>query len=214
MGRNGGGRGVDDVKRCGWGNGPDMGDYHDVEWGVPVTRDRALFELLSLEGAQAGLSWRTVLRRRPHYRRIFEGFDIEAVSQWTPTQVDKALQDEGIIRHRGKVASVVGNARAIADIIATRGSFATYLWDFVDGVPQVGNWSRDDMVPATTPLSLKVSGDLKQKGCVFVGPTIVYSFLQSAGLVMDHVTSCFRFSELAAAQPSWEQPSERVRSQR
>ena len=169
--------------------------YHDEEWGLPLREDRALFELLILEGAQAGLSWSTILKRRPGYRRAFEGFRPERVAEYGETDIRRLLEDAGIIRNRRKIDSAVGNARAFLATIEEKGSFAAYLWDFVDGEPVVNRWSSMSQVPARTELSDRVSADLKRRGFTFVGSVIVYAYLQSAGLVNDHLVSCFRWKE-------------------
>jgi DNA-3-methyladenine glycosylase I len=174
-----------------------MQAYHDREWGVPVHDDRAHFELLCLEGAQAGLSWRTILARRDGYRRVFRNFEPHAVAGMDEDDLAAALSDPGIIRNRRKVESVAGNARAFIAVQEEHGSFDRYIWSFVDGRPVVNRFAELDDVPATTPLAAEISRDLRRRGFRFVGPTIVYAHLQSAGLVMDHVTSCFRFAELA-----------------
>ncbi len=172
--------------------------YHDDEWGAPTRDDRDLFELLVLEGAQAGLSWRTVLDRREGYRRAFHHFDPERVAAMTEAEQQVLLADPGIIRNRAKVASAVSNAAAFIDLAATHGTFSAYLWAWVDGQPIVNRWRSAAQVPAATDLSTAVSRDLGRRGFRFVGPTIVYAYLQSAGLVMDHLTSCFRWDQLAA----------------
>jgi DNA-3-methyladenine glycosylase I len=168
--------------------------YHDEEWGVPSHDDRHLFELLTLEGAQAGLSWRTILDKRDGYRRAFAGFDPAAVAAFGPRDVERLLADAGIVRNRLKVESAVANAAAIVEL----GSFDAYLWEFVGGAPLVGRRKRLDELPAETELSRALSRDLKRRGFRFVGPTVCYSFMQAVGLVNDHTTGCFRFRELAA----------------
>ena len=170
--------------------------YHDREWGVPIRRDRRLFELLVLEGAQAGLSWSTVLRRRAGYRRAFAGFDPRRVARFTPAAVARLLRDPGIIRHRGKIESVVGNARAVLAIQREHGSFARYLWTLVDGRPIQGRRRAPRQVPAETALSRELSRRLRGHGMAFVGPTICYALMQAAGLVNDHLVSCFRHGEV------------------
>jgi len=191
------GTGPDEIERCRWATGEWLAPYHDTEWGVPVHDDRRHFEFLVLEGAQAGLSWLTVLRRREGYRRAFADFDPEVVAGFGPDRVARLVEDPGIIRHRGKIESVVSNASAFLAVQAEFGSYDDYLWSFVDGQPVVGGWSRMDQVPAVTPLAQAVSADLKRRGLRFVGPTICYAYLQATGLVMDHLTSCFRYPELA-----------------
>jgi len=186
-----------DKTRCPWcGDIPVYVRYHDEEWGTPLHDDRALFELLVLEGAQAGLSWLTVLNRREGYRQAYEGFVPERVAAFDAAKLAALATDSRIVRNRAKIASSVANARAFLDIQAAFGTFDAYLWRFVDGRPVVGAWERLDQIPAQTPLSFAVSRDLKARGLNFVGPTICQAFLQSAGLVNDHLTSCFRYREL------------------
>ena len=182
--------------RCPWATGPWLTPYHDEEWGVPVHDDRTHFEFLVLEGAQAGLSWLTILKRRDGYRRAFADFEPVAVARFTPARIESLLGDASIIRNRGKVESVVGNARAFLQVQEERRSFDDYLWDFVDGQPTVNRWRSMDKVPATTPLSDTVSADLRSRGFRFIGPTVCYAYLQAVGLVNDHLTSCFRYNEL------------------
>jgi DNA-3-methyladenine glycosylase I len=183
--------------RCSWANGPWLAPYHDEEWGVAVHDDHRHFEFLTLEAAQAGLSWLTVLKRRDGYRRAFADFDPEVVARFTPRKVDKLLLDTGIIRNRKKVEATVANATALLAVADERGSFDEYLWEFVGGAPVVNRWRKPGDVPPTTPLAETVSADLRRRGFRFMGPTVVYAHLQAAGLVMDHVTSCFRYAELA-----------------
>jgi DNA-3-methyladenine glycosylase I len=170
--------------------------YHDVEWGVPVHDDRALFELLTLEGAQAGLSWSTILRKRQGYRAAFAGFDPARVARFTPARVDRLLTDGGIVRHRGKIEATIGNARAFLAVQGERGSFDAYLWPFVSGRPVQNSWSAPGQVPAASELSRTLSRDLVARGFRFVGPTICYAFMQASGMVNDHLTSCFRHREV------------------
>lgn len=189
----------DDVHRCSWAGPPGsaMRAYHDTEWGAPTHDDRELFELLILEGAQAGLSWRTILERRDGYRRAFEGFDPEVVAGYEEEDVARLLADTGIIRNRAKVRSAIANARAWLDLVAEAGTFDAYLWAWVDGSPVRNRWAEPGQVPATSPVTDALSRDLKRRGFGFVGPTIVYAYAQSAGLVMDHLTSCYRGAELS-----------------
>ena len=184
------------VVRCPWATGsPLMEAYHDNEWGVPVHDDAVLFEFITLEGAQAGLSWDTVLRKRERYRSVFAHFDRARVAKFTPQKIDAILQDVGVIRHRGKIESVVSNARAIAAIAAEHGSFDAYLWAFVGGKPFPPSAKTRADVPTSTPLAKALSDDLKQRGLKFVGPTIVYAFMQAVGMVDDHIAECaFRSS--------------------
>jgi len=172
--------------------------YHDEEWGVPSHDDRHLFELLTLECAQAGLSWSTILRKRDGYRRAFAGFDPEAVASYTPADVERLLQDPGIVRNRLKVESTVANAARVLEVWDEVGSFDAYLWAFVDGTPIVGRWRALGELPAETEESRALSGDLKKRGFRFVGPTVCYAFMQAIGLVNDHTVGCFRFRELEA----------------
>ena len=179
--------------RCAWaGNDPLMRDYHDTEWGVPLHDDRALFEFLCLEGAQAGLSWRTVLTKRDNYRKAFHDFEIARVAAMTDRALEKRLLDPGIIRNRLKVSSTRGNAIAALEVIDEFGSLDAYLWSFVDGKPLVNRWREPSEVPASTALSDRMSKALKKRGFRFVGSTICYSLLQATGMVNDHLVGCFR----------------------
>ena len=187
-----------EVPRCDWSTGdPLYLAYHDNEWGVPLRDDRALFELLCLEGAQAGLAWITILRKRDGYRRAFAGFDPQHVATFGEEDVARLLADASIVRNRAKVASAVGNARALLRLADAGVPFATHLWSFVDGSPVQNRWTSMADVPAQTDASRALSRDLKRRGFTFVGPTIVYAFMQSAGLVNDHVVGCFRHGEVA-----------------
>jgi DNA-3-methyladenine glycosylase I len=178
-------------KRCGWALGsPLMTAYHDGEWGIPVHDDSVLFEFITLEGAQAGLSWETVLRKRERYRTVFAGFDAARVARFTPKKIESILTDAGVIRHRGKIESVVSNARAILAIAKEFGSFDAYVWGFAGGKPLDGKRKTMADVPALTPLAEALSKDLRKRGLRFVGPTIVYSFMQAVGIVNDHLTTC------------------------
>jgi len=170
--------------------------YHDEEWGTPEHDDRRLFELLTLEGAQAGLSWRTILYKRNGYRAAFAGFDPAVVAGFGAADVERLLADPGIVRNRLKVESAVGNAARVLDVQAEHGSLDAYLWGFVEGKSVVGDFRTLAEIPAETPLSKALSKDLRRRGFRFVGPTVCYAFLQAAGLVNDHVVSCFRFAEL------------------
>jgi len=186
--------------RCEWVAGGDarMLAYHDQEWGVPSGDDRHLFELLTLEGAQAGLSWSTILRKREGYRRAFAGFDPEVVAAFTGDDVERLLADPGIVRNRLKVESTVVNAGRVLEVQAERGSFASYLWDVVGGSPIVGGWRTLAELPAETELSRALSKDLKRRGFRFVGPTVCYAFMQAVGLANDHTVTCYRYRELTA----------------
>lgn len=184
--------------RCPWcGDDPLYVAYHDREWGVPSRDDRHLFEMLLLDGAQAGLSWLTILRKREGYRRAFAGFDPEAIARFTDSDQARLLADAGIVRNRLKIASAVRNARAWLALVEAEGSFASYLWDFVDGQPVQNAFRTLAEVPASTPLSDRISKDLKRRGFNFVGSTIIYAFLQSAGVVNDHLVECFRYAEVS-----------------
>jgi DNA-3-methyladenine glycosylase I len=169
--------------------------YHDEEWGVPSRDDRHLFELLVLEGAQAGLSWSTILHKREGYRHAFAGFDAERVARFGERDVERLLGDPGIVRNRLKVTSAIDNARAVLAVREELGSLAEYLWDFVGGEPIVGGFTSLAEVPAETVESRAMSKELKRRGFRFVGPTICYAFMQATGLVNDHVTSCFRYAD-------------------
>lgn len=173
--------------------------YHDEEWGLPARDDVRQFEFLVLESAQAGLSWSTVLHKREGYRRAFAGFDPAKVARFNSRSVERLMGDAGIIRNRQKIVAAIGNARAFLEVQAEFGSFVNYLWGFVDGSPVVNRWRAMRQVPASTPLSDAISKDLKARGFRFVGSTIVYAHLQATGLVNDHLVSCFRHSECAAA---------------
>jgi DNA-3-methyladenine glycosylase I len=181
------------MQRCHWaGNDPLMCAYHDNEWGVPLHDDRGLFEFLCLEGAQAGLSWRTVLAKRERYREVFHGFDIERVAAMTDAQLDGLMHDAGIIRNRLKITATRDNARTALEVIAEHGSLDAYLWSFVDGTPIRNAWRDRGQVPASTPLSDRMSKALKKRGFRFVGSTICYAFMQATGMVDDHTAACFR----------------------
>ena len=186
------------MERCPWcGSDPLYVRYHDEEWGVPVHDDRLHFEFLTLESAQAGLSWLTILRRRENYRRAYDGFDPEAVARYGETEIGRLMADSGIIRNRRKIEASVGNARAFLAVQAQFGSFDRYIWRFVEGRPVVGRWRTVEEVPARTALADTVSADLRGRGFRFLGPVIVYAHLQATGLVNDHLESCFRREECA-----------------
>ena len=167
--------------------------YHDEEWGVPSHDDTHLFELLTLEGAQAGLSWSTILRKREGYRKAFAGFDAAKVARYGQKDVERLLADSGIVRNRLKVESTIANAGRVLEVQDEVGSFDAYLWGFVDGEPIVGRWRSMSDIPAETPLSKTISKDLKKRGFRFIGPTIVYAFMQTVGMVDDHTVGCFRY---------------------
>ena len=184
-------------RRCSWAplDDPEYLAYHDEEWGVPAHDDARLFEMLTLEGAQAGLSWSTILHKREGYRRAFVGFDATKVARFTDAKLERLLQDPSIVRNRLKVASTVANARATLAVRDEMGSLDSYLWDLAGGTPTVNRWRGGD-IPAETPVSRSMSKDLKGRGFRFVGPTVCYAFMQATGMVNDHVTSCFRYAEL------------------
>ena len=187
------------MKRCAWvplDNAAYLA-YHDEEWGVPVHDDRVLFEMLTLEGAQAGLSWSTILNKRDGYHRAFAGFDPGTVARFGGRKVDRLLADPSIVRNRLKVESTVANAREILRLREEGRSLDTYLWSFVGGAPKVNRFRALGDIPAETPESKAMSKDLKSRGFRFVGPTVCYAFMQACGLVMDHVASCYRYAELA-----------------
>ena len=182
--------------RCDWcGTDPLYVDYHDKEWGVPVRDDRKLFEFLLLEGAQAGLAWITILRKREGYRTLFDGFDPEKIARYEDRKLEELLQDARIVRNRLKVFSARTNARAFLAVREERGSFSDYIWDFVDGQPLQNHWRSMKDIPATSSVSDNISRDLKRRGFTFVGSTIVYAHMQATGMVNDHVTDCFRHRE-------------------
>jgi DNA-3-methyladenine glycosylase I len=187
------------VTRCAWAANEEMWKYHDLEWGVPVHDDTKHFEFLILEGAQAGLSWSTVLRKREGYRKAFAGFDAQKVARFTPKHVAKLLLDPGIIRNRQKVESAVSNARAFLEVREARGSFDDFIWSFVDGAPIVNAWTGTKQIPATSPQSDALAKELKRLGFKFAGSTIMYAHMQACGLVNDHLTDCFRYREVSRA---------------
>ncbi len=185
------------VRRCSWcGDDPLYVAYHDDEWGVPVHDDRRLFEFLSLEGAQAGLSWITILRKRDNYRQAFAGFDPSKVARFDRRKRERMLRDRGIVRNRLKVESTVDNAKAFLRVQEEFGSFDSYVWRFVDGKPRQNRFKKLADIPARTPESDAMSKDLKRRGFRFVGGTICYAFMQATGMVNDHFTSCFRWREI------------------
>ncbi len=183
--------------RCTWPVKPLDVEYHDVEWGVPVHDDRTLFEFITLEGAQAGLSWSTVLAKRPHYRAAFHAWDVLAIASFTPAQVDALMLNAGLVRHRQKLESTIGNARAYLAVQEAFGTFDEYLWRFVDGVPIDRQPTESRALPTQTALSDTISKDLKARGFRFVGTTICYAYMQAVGLVNDHLMSCFRHDQIA-----------------
>ena len=179
--------------RCAWAQTELMTRYHDEEWGVPVHDDRTLFEFLILEGAQAGLSWETILNKRENYRAAFDDFDAQRIALYDRRKIGQLLKNPGIVRNRLKIASAVRNAQAMLRVQQEFGSFDSYLWQFVDGRPRVNSWKTRQRVPASTPQSDAMSKDLKKRGFNFVGSTICYAFMQAVGMVNDHVTQCFRY---------------------
>jgi DNA-3-methyladenine glycosylase I len=187
--------------RCEWAREALEQRYHDEEWGVPVHDDRTLFEFLILEGAQAGLSWSTILRKRDAYRRAFDGFDPRKVARYTPAKVERLLKDPGIVRNRAKVEATVANARAFLEVQREHGTFGAYVWAFVGGAPVQNAWRMLRELPAQTDASKALSKDLLRRGFRFVGPTICYAFMQAVGMVNDHTVSCFRRREVARRGP-------------
>lgn len=188
----------DNKNRCGWCLGFDQYiNYHDEEWGVPVHQDRTHFEFLILEGAQAGLSWSTILKKRDGYRKAFSDFDPVKVSRYTPAKIEKLLQDPGIIRNRLKVNAAVNNAKRFLEVQKEFGSFDRYIWSFVDGKPINNRRKSLSEIPATTPQSDALSKDLIRRGFKFVGSTVIYAHMQACGLVNDHLVDCWRYREIA-----------------
>ncbi|EKF73662.1 DNA-3-methyladenine glycosidase I [Alcanivorax hongdengensis A-11-3] len=186
------------MERCPWcGTDPLYQHYHDTEWGVPLHDDRALFELLNLEGAQAGLSWITILRKRERYRQVFDGFDPHKVATYDAIKKAELLQDAGIVRNRLKIEATIGNARAYLALREAGTSLDAFLWDFVDGQAQINHFASLAEVPAVTPTAERLSKALKKQGFRFVGPTIVYAFMQASGMVNDHLVSCPRHRALS-----------------
>ncbi len=181
------------MSRCSWAASEPCLSYHDTEWGVPVFDERLLFEMLTLEGAQAGLSWETVLKKREGYRKAFCDFDLERVGQLTGEDVERLMLDPGIIRNRAKILSTINNANRILELRDAGKGFSDLVWEFVGGSPIVGNWESSSQIPAQTDASVRMSKGLLNLGFKFVGPTICYAFMQAAGLVNDHVADCFRF---------------------
>lgn len=185
------------MERCTWATKNELDqDYHDKEWGVPIHDDRLLFEFLILEGAQAGLSWSTILAKRENYRKAFDNFEAEKIVKYDQAKIDELLQNKGIVRNKLKVNSVVTNARIFLEIQEEHGSFDKYIWSFVDGKPIQNEWKSMSEVPAKTVLSDQMSKALKKRGFKFIGSTICYAFMQAAGMVNDHTTDCFRYHEV------------------
>jgi DNA-3-methyladenine glycosylase I len=184
------------MQRCGWAKNDLAIHYHDTEWGAPLHYDRKLFEFLILEGAQAGLSWDTILRKRENYRAAFDNFNAEKIARYDAKKIENLLQNEGIIRNRLKINSAIQNAEAFLKTVEEFGSFNSYIWRFVNGKPIVNNWKNLSEVPAKTEISDAMSKDLKKRGFNFVGSMIMYAFMQACGLVNDHLVSCFRYKEV------------------
>jgi DNA-3-methyladenine glycosylase I len=189
---------VNPLPRCTWAKSPLDIQYHDQEWGVPRHDDRVLFEFLVLEGAQAGLSWSTILNKRLNYRRAFDNFDPRKVARYDARKVSKLLTDPGIVRNRLKIAAAIQNAKAFLAVQKESGSFDAYIWRFVDGRPRRNAWHNPKGIPARTPESEAMSKDLLRRGFKFVGPRICYAFMQAIGMVNDHLVACFRYSEIDA----------------
>lgn len=185
------------MNRCKWcENDPLYMAYHDEEWGVPVHDDRLLFELLTLEGAQAGLSWLTILKKRENYRKAFHAFDYKIIANYNEEDIERLLSDPGIVRNRLKITSVIQNARGVLKIQEEFGSLDHYLWRFVGGTPKLNEWKSTEEVPVKTEIAEMMSRDLKKRGFNFVGPTICYAFMQAVGMVNDHVMDCFRYVQI------------------
>jgi DNA-3-methyladenine glycosylase I len=190
-------------RRCSWcGSDRLYVSYHDNEWGVPVHQDRRLFEFLVLEGAQAGLSWLTILKKREHYREAFDGFDVQRIARYGRNDITRLLRDPGIVRNRLKVEAAIRNARGVLAIQEEHGSLDAFLWRYVDGAPVQNAWKRMASIPAETRESDRMSKDLRKRGFNFVGSTICYAFMQAVGMVNDHLADCFRYRELAGRNPA------------
>ena len=191
---------INDKVRCAWvENTPEFIEYHDKEWGRPVHDDRKLFEMLILEGAQAGLSWITVLKKRENYRKAFDGFDPIIVSQYDSAKIEVLMQNEGIIRNRLKINGAITNAKLFLEVQKEYGSFDKFIWSYIDGTPIIGSPTKLEDIPATTPFSDKISKDMKKMGFKFVGSTIIYAYMQAIGMVNDHVVDCPVYHELILA---------------
>jgi DNA-3-methyladenine glycosylase I len=189
---------ADDVYRCAWaGSDPLYVSYHDEEWGVPEFDDRALYEKLMLDGFQAGLSWITILRKRDHFRRAFDGFEPETIARYNKKKIEALMQDAGIVRNRAKIEGAVASARSYLDVMEKGPGFSTLLWGFVDGKPKINRFRSRSEVPAETSVSRALSKELAKRGFKFVGPTIVYAFMQAVGMVNDHVVKCHRHDAVA-----------------
>ena len=184
------------LHRCAWALGSELEqNYHDNEWGVPLHDDRKFFEFITLEGAQAGLSWATILKKRENYRKLFADFDVEKIARYNKSKIEALLNNPGIIRNRLKVESTISNARAFIEIQHEFGSFDAYIWQFTDGKPMVNRWKTIQHIPASTEISDAMAKDLKKRGFRFVGSTICYAFMQATGMVNDHTVDCFRYHE-------------------
>ena len=184
------------IKKCQWSLKTTLEeDYHDKEWGVPIKNDRKLFELLSLELCQSGLSWYTILKKREGYQLVFRQFDIETVAIFDESKVEELLLDARIVRHRAKILAIINNAKCILDIQKECGSFSNFIWGFVDHKPIIGNWKSEQDVPASTDLSTHISKEMKKRGFKFLGTTTIYAFMQSVGLINDHTINCYRFNQ-------------------
>src|SRR6056297_1585959 len=189
--------GVNKLNRCGWADGSEMYiNYHDKEWGVPVFDDKTLFEFLTLETAQAGLSWSTILKRRENYKKAYDNYDIIKIASYDENKIQELLNNEGIIRYRLKIESSINNAKQFLKVQDEYGSFNNYLWSFVDHKPIVNSWKKLSEVPAETEISKQIAKDLKSKGFKFVGSVTIYAYLQAVGVVNDHLTNCFRYKEI------------------
>lgn len=184
------------IRRCAWASSDMMIPYHDTEWGVPQHDDNVLFEFLVLEGAQAGLSWSTILAKRDAYRKAFSSFDPRKVAKYGPEKVAQLLGNPGVVRNRMKIESAIRNAKAFLEVQKEFGSFDRYIWQFTGGKPIVNSWRSMDRLPAQTPESVSMSKDLLKRGFSFVGPTVCYAFMQAVGMVNDHLVSCFRYAEI------------------
>ena len=183
--------------KCGWCKGNDLYEkYHDTEWGVPVFEEQTLFEFLTLETFQAGLSWITVLRKRPEFRKAFDQFDYHKILHYNSQKEKELMNNSGIIRNRLKISATIQNANAFIEIQSKQGSFSNYLWKFVDGTPKINLFKNPADIPSTSTLAVTLSKDLKQKGFKFVGPTVIYAFMQATGMVNDHLVDCFRYKEV------------------
>lgn len=189
------------IKKCAWSTKHHLEEkYHDTEWAVPIYDDRLLFEFLILEGAQAGLSWTTILVKREHYRVVFDNFEADKIVQYDQKKIEELLNDPGIVRNKLKINSVVTNAKIFLEIQKEYGSFSKFIWQFVDGKPIQNTWKKKEEVPAKTEISDLMSKALKKKGFKFIGSTICYAFMQAVGMVNDHTTDCFRYKEISSLQ--------------